>query len=931
MSSPPTVNRNDWHETLLRIDECPYVGPRPQSEDRDRQEVLIGRKDDLEMITQKVLDRALVILDGYSGVGKSSLLQNGLLARLRGVGFSVLVGREWSEKPASYAGTRAEVEEYLSGCITATHDAGVAWPEDIAERRLRDASLSEILGDLDESTGAVLILDQFEELLRLLPRVSSDVVRWVLDLSYQQDTRVVLSLRTDSMHLLDPLLRGVKPFSMDRIQIHDVSGADTIRSILTTSRVDPAQEVVIGDLISEEAVIGILDEWAREAANGTEPRLLDLQATLYALYFLSKQRMGSREDRFADSVGALRKIEADDVTAFLDRSKELAFNSTFAYGLYESIGLKVQHAEEAARESGFDRYLIEGAREAIKRAAPLLSSGGFKVPLLEAELTQRVLARELRTLGHSLRKEWGEESRSIEPIVTTLVKELRTTRHQLPRHTRLRHVSSDFLSTRAEDLDCFKSRSGVLRSRRTDRPESWRVVDVTAGPMMASSASETALEEVRRVLFAIDWLTATELVRRDPTGNLVLVHDGAGPALRFWESLQPETADYALHQFTAARGEHFVWEHCIGGDDLRVIPNLNWRDCRIKTSFRNLVFANCDFTGSKFDGCTFAGVTFVNCLLDDANFENCTIVGPVDLEQVRRTSESRGARLAPSFLIQTARSEASDLASYRGLTAEVSEVFSDTSGTAAIAGGTPREHLGVTVSHLVLDDNDLMEVDSTVPPRVRPTSGGVAVVGGRICFLTLYRCKSEQGGSVAFHHVSGDGLYIVEQGGRVGVHDGAVRGISVTRDIVQDLLPSEHDERADPRLLLEVNESTVQNVYFSRRLRGSAVFSDSIVMTLINASESSGDGFSVHLKNSRYQFVANTEEPDQESREDSDRSDDAFFAAVPGHQSRFTVARLSELAKVLEPMDFRFRNEIWELARRRENLTKERSEQKDKL
>lgn len=913
----------DWYHVLLRIDECPYVGPRPQKENRDAERVLIGREKELGEITQKVLDRRLVILDGYSGVGKSSLLQNGLLARLRGAGFSILVGRDWSEMPEGYKSSRSDVEAYLSRCITATHSGGFKWPKAIEEKGLEGASLSAILNELDDTTGAVLILDQFEELLRSVPRVSSDVVRWVLDLAYEQNTRIVLSLRTDSMHLLDRLVRGVKPFSMDRVSIDEVSGEDNIRRIMTTSRFQPDDASTPSrSLIDEEAVAALLEERARNVVErSAAPSLLDVQATLYALHFLSKQRSGAI------------LIDAEDIRLLLDRSRQLKFESAFHCGLYEAIGLKVRHAEQAARERGFDEYLIEGAREAVRRAAPMLSSGGFKVPISEVELARRVLEPELRTLAHWLRAEWREESKSTGPIVEKLVAELRPSRHRGRRQAEPRQVRSDFLDMRAADMGCFEPRSDVLRSRRPNLPESWRVVDVTAGPMMASSASETALEEVRRVLFAIDWLTATELVRRDPMGNLVLIHDGAGAAFHIWESRQPETASYALHQLTAARGEHFVWDHTIGEDDLMVIPNLNWRDCRIEASFRNIVFVNCDFTGSKFDACTFAGVTFVNCLLDDANFEKCVLVGVVDLEQVSR-DEGSGARLAPSFVVQTARSEATHLARYRGRPDEVSELFSDTSGTAAVPGGTPRNHTGVTVAHLVTDGHVPAAVEGSARPRIRPTSGGMAVIGGRICFLTLYRCQSEQGGSVAFHHVSGDGLYLVEQSGRVSVHDGALRGISVTRDIVDDLGPIDENSLPSQPLHLEVNKSTVQNVYFSRRLSGSAVFNDSIVMGLINASESVEKGFSVRLTNVRYQFLANTLQPAPDAKglssvEDS-RQPGGFFATVPGEQSRFAVARLDELAKVLEPMDFRFKNEVWEEARRRENMAKQQHEQEER-
>jgi hypothetical protein len=278
---------------------------------------------------------------------------------------------------------------------------------------------------------------------------------------------------------------------------------------------------------------------------------------------------------------------------------------------------------------------------------------------------------------------------------------------------------------------------------------STRQLNVTAGPLMSSSADEVLVEEIRRVKFAIQWLVETELVRRDPGGTLLLVHDGSGKALRdFADKAALGFQDHPFRLLTAARGEHYEWaeppnerlEPPIQGQDAcQVVANLNWRECLIsQTKFRNIVFLNADFTGSRFDSCTFEGVTFINCLLDDAHFDYCRIISPADLAPVERKTDNtkEKIRLAPSFMVEAPEQTVRDFAAYDEENAPPSSVlFSDTSGTPAKLGQVPAGHGGEVIAHFTTDAQ--RNGKSGLPRRV-PSRGGVIMVGGRLCNLTLY-------------------------------------------------------------------------------------------------------------------------------------------------------------------------------------------------
>ena len=225
--------------------------------------------------------------------------------------------------------------------------------------------------------------------------------------------------------------------------------------------------------------------------------------------------------------------------------------------------------------------------------------------------------------------------------------------------------------------------------------------DVSAGPMMHASATGTLFEEVRRFVFAIEWLEVSELLERRPDGTLSLVHDRSGGALEAWkQSAGASSPRAALHQLTSARGERYYWDTCdegceIGGDHHVVVANPRWRNCRLTARFRNVVLLNCDFRGTQFDHCRFEGATFVNCLLDDANFEYCDIVGATGLEEPAK----RDSSLAPSFIVDVEPGLVPDFLAYArdvdgddrdvdgddddGAQAATGQFFSDTSGTPA--------------------------------------------------------------------------------------------------------------------------------------------------------------------------------------------------------------------------------------------------------
>ncbi len=914
MSLEP-LKLEDWQKHLEQLATSPFVGSRPQSP-ADGPEMLIGRKADLERICRAVLERPLVILDGDSGVGKTSLLQNGLYKELEALGYGVFVAQPRSDEPPAPQGHDARwndesLENYLIALIEKTHD-GKNFPTthraplqgegscpgkgySLSDKRDQQP-LCATLDEAYQETGAVLIIDQFEELLRQNLDFAAQLVGWVLRVIRSNDTRIVISLRRDSLYRLDDLLRGVKPFSLDRVRIDPITDRESIRQIIATEKKSWREEKGVSDnykAIAPDAVEELLRLWLDRSG---PTKLLDLQATLYALFHRGQMRNteSGQEVEYSFQEGT-PTVTIDEVSRLVKEASEAEQVDVFAFGLEESFRLKFQHAERAAREKGLDDYLVLGAREVVKNSLPHLSSGDHKVPINELMLLRRAMKRELDVLGYD---------HLSDGIIGGMLERLRADP---------KGATKDILTTKRVDvIEDFGSAIAELQGKRKV-PER-----VTAGPLMACEREQVLVEELRRAAFAIDWLEQTTTVHRNDNGDLNLVHDGAGRALNKWAEETQTGSEEVFHRLTASIGERFEWGNVESKerDDYRVVANANLRECHILgTSFRRVVFVNCDFSAARFTECVFEGVTFVNCLLDDANIEDCTIVGAFNQQRIGVDNKDPDKlRFAPSFLIGVPERMVKAFANYRDEDEPGSSLlFSDTSGVAALPGDPPENFRGKVIAQFG------GEARSDNLERVVATSGSVAMVGGRLCFLTLYRCRSKDGGGFVFHHVSGGGLDIVgQQGGSVTIYDGAVRGVSITTDTSGSVNTSGEASNTH-RIQFNADQSTLVHTLIADGVQGEAEISNCKVFMLLNASGYKKDGFRVELKGCRWQFLVNTELGENPGREDSrpGEKEESFFKKAEGEaESRFGTVDCERLALLLGKMDYRLHPEKWERQQR---------------
>lgn len=855
-----------WRSHIQRQRRDMYwPGPWRIGEAAEKQ--LIGRDADIEKLRYAIFDRNLVVLSGDSGVGKSSLLGAGIIPGLKRDGFVVAVCDNWSGRHGP------DVEE--AGVDATANFLAEKLASDLGRQGI---SLDEAGSDgaafvdyLNEAYGshAVIVLDQFEELIRQQPELYWSVRQWVERVVDETRVRVVISLRAEYAHHLVDL--DVSPYRRLDWVVDPIRDGQSIEDIVRSGQAPTgeAEASSLNTVIDDDAVARVCELWAEAGGQdgSSRVRLLHLQAALFVLWDEDRGRSVSAEtvDRhhqqarewWSSRQGKDGVRTTRDAVAYFD----------WAITRVVAIHLELcRTALEATMPGGFrDAFLEEGALSSVVRMAEYLSSGGYKVDQDRVHLGHLVLAGELRALGYH-----AGDTDLIERFASDVV---------------------DAFGA-GGDFDWISAPGVELRKKlRVTRQESGSRT-VGAGPMMGLPADAVLVEECRRFFFALEWLSIGELIRLSPSdrGKVVaLSHDGFGRGLTEWADQYASRPQTALTRLTESRGDVFEWETPTAeASPLVAEPgayirhtNLRWRSCRVVGArFERVVFFACDFRGTSFANCTFQGVTFVNCILDGVQFDECTIVGgPTRLEN-EQADGIRADRRAPSFIDpepmdqvdshdalmrwSAADTELAVYNHYRNDPVEGATVmYSETAGVEAV----PAKYLVTTQDTvLVLESGEAVErempvshvktrSDDDVPVTARWESqrGGLTMFGGRLSSLAFYGCRfvrsdgpaTDVTPGVSLRHVAGTSLDFFEldaSGGYVGLYDAAVRGLSIS-----SRMPEEVRRVWEPRAKAEFQalECHLENVWFSTGLQGSAWIGKSVVWQLFNANPR--DEFQVNL------------------------------------------------------------------------------------
>ncbi len=254
-----------------------YPGVRPFGDDELQRQLFRGREEEEYELLQLVLAERLVLLSALSGVGKSSLVNAGLLEPLRERGFFPMVVR--LSGPAE-----TPVECLYDGIKAALSAASTGEPveHEPCESEWRQASLGLFFETLelwqgDRPLTPVLIIDQFEELFTLYAPEQRE--RLVDELAHlvrgsrplralgndakpgdgSPEVKVVLCLREDFYISLEDLRDRIPSLYVAPFRLRPLSRQQAERAIVEPAALESEHFWTSPFVWSHEAVATVLD------------------------------------------------------------------------------------------------------------------------------------------------------------------------------------------------------------------------------------------------------------------------------------------------------------------------------------------------------------------------------------------------------------------------------------------------------------------------------------------------------------------------------------------------------------------------------------------------------------------------------------------------------------------------------------------------
>lgn len=260
--------------------ESPWLGLRSFTE--ETQSYFFGRTAELQDFFERVLHKPLTVLFGQSGLGKTSLIQAGLIPKLRDAGLLPVRIRLRYEEAAPSPGRQM---------IEALRDAlQLAGRDDLAQAcaastdlwlLLHDAQFGFIDDDGSPVIRPVFIFDQFEEIFtlgearRLMAEEFRETLAAIIEnrmpsqirseienddqlaerLDYHaHPAKVLLSLREDYLHLLERWRRQLPALMDNRMELRPLSGVQAVQAVAEPGRLRPEKPPIVSPKIAAAIV-----------------------------------------------------------------------------------------------------------------------------------------------------------------------------------------------------------------------------------------------------------------------------------------------------------------------------------------------------------------------------------------------------------------------------------------------------------------------------------------------------------------------------------------------------------------------------------------------------------------------------------------------------------------------------------------------------
>jgi WD40 repeat protein len=346
----------------------PYVGPRPL----ELGERLWGRDEEVSALYFLLSAERIVLLHSPSGAGKSSLVQAGLIPRLREA-FDVWRPTRVNQEPGVAAPAGRPLNRYV-------HSAILGFEEGIPQALRRPAAelagltLAEYAAGRPKRPGAppssILIFDQFEEVLTVDP-LALAAKRELFDQlgALLRDPHIwaLFVLRDDYLAPLDPYANRVPTHLKNRFRI-DLLGLAAAREAIVNParpRKFPAADKLVHDLATMK-VQQPDGSFVEQTGNHVEP--VQLQVVCRRLWEAMPKDDPSIDEADLERFGSVDKAlagyyaNAVEGIAAGDLGRERAIRDWVGERLITPGGIRGQVLRSARESEGLANDLIEQLR-----------------------------------------------------------------------------------------------------------------------------------------------------------------------------------------------------------------------------------------------------------------------------------------------------------------------------------------------------------------------------------------------------------------------------------------------------------------------------------------------------------------------------------------------------------------------------------------
>ncbi len=352
-------------EASGRVAANPYVGPRPF----EPGEKLYGREEEITELYYLWNAERIVLLHSPSGAGKSSLLQAGLLPRIK-TSFDVWGPTRVNLEPA-VAGVNRYALSAMQGFEQGVPERLRRPPETLA--RLRLAEYVETRPRRRKAPKSLaLLFDQFEEVLTVDPlaeEAKREFFDQLGDLLRNPRVWALFVLREDYLAPLDPFLDQVPTHFRNRFRI-DLLSLDGAREAIVNPALAGGREFPAADrLLHDLATMKVQQpdgSFVEQTGRHVEP--VQLQVVCYRLWDAMPADDLSIDDedlaRFGDVTEALSGYYADSVRRISggEPALERAIRDWFGDKLITAGGIRGQVLRGSGESEGLANDIVERLR-----------------------------------------------------------------------------------------------------------------------------------------------------------------------------------------------------------------------------------------------------------------------------------------------------------------------------------------------------------------------------------------------------------------------------------------------------------------------------------------------------------------------------------------------------------------------------------------